>query len=446
MIRTNSIRWRIPSLSTAAGILFAALLLAAPALADEADSKAAPKADLEPQARRLIRQLDAPQLKQREAAETELLKLGPALLPQLPAPNDRDSAELKQRLARIRQSLERARDEAYTQPSRVTLEGKFKLSAALAEVEKQTGNRVIDYREEFGQEASDPEIDLKLEDATFWRALDKIIDKAELAIYPFADQQAIALVARGDDQPFRGDDAAYVGAFRLQATKIYAERNLLNPSRRSLDLTMEAQWEPRLAPIALIQPLDAVTATDDRGEPINIAMAEAQLETPINSGVAAVELQLPLVPPSREASKIASIKGRLTALVAGGSETFEFKDIEKAKQLEQRRGGAVVTLEQVRKNNAVWEVRMSIRFDENAGALESHRSWVFNNQAYLSRGEGEPIKPDGYETTRQTENEVGIAYLFDVPDGLAGKSFVYRSPTVVLRLPLDYELRDLELP
>jgi hypothetical protein len=109
-------------------------------------------------------------------------------------------------------------------------------------------------------------------------------------------------------------------------------------------------------------------------------------------------------------------------------------------------GGVQVTVDDVRKNGAIWEVHMRFALDESNGALQSHRDWVFQNLSYLLGKDGEPIENAGFETTRQTPNEVGVAYLFDVPEGLHGLTWVYETPAAIVNLPVKYELKDIDLP
>jgi hypothetical protein len=52
----------------------------------------------------------------------------------------------------------------------------------------------------------------------------------------------------------------------------------------------------------------------------------------------------------------------------------------------------------------------------------------------------------GYEQTRQTKDEVGIMYLFPLLKGPEGLAFVYKTPTAIMEMPLEYELKDLDLP
>ena len=106
----------------------------------------------------------------------------------------------------------------------------------------------------------------------------------------------------------------------------------------------------------------------------------------------------------------------------------------------------IVTFERLRKNVDLYEVRVSLRFEDASNALESHRGWVFQNEAYLIDADGQKLDNVGQQTTRQTRNEVGVAYLFDLPEGPGGCKFVYKTPALVLQLPVEYELKDIELP
>jgi hypothetical protein len=60
--------------------------------------------------------------------------------------------------------------------------------------------------------------------------------------------------------------------------------------------------------------------------------------------------------------------------------------------------------------------------------------------------DGQPIDPAGMETTRQTETEVGIVYLFDLEAGVEGLSWVYETPAAIVELPVEFELTDIPLP
>lgn len=402
-----------------------------------------PSPDVAAEVRLLLRQLDAASLAERDAAEAQLIELGPSIVDLLPSGGGRLSAEVRQRVERVRGKLELARAQKYVLPSHLTLQGKLKLSEILKSIATQSGNTIVDYREEFGQDADDTEIELAINNVEFWPALEQFLEKAGLALYPYAEKGGLAVVTR-DVPATNTAHVRYAGVFRLEPTEVVAERNLQD-NRHAVHLRLAISWEPRTKPLALWLPLDSLTGRDDLGGEITAAEA-GSLEAPANPGATAVELQVPLTPPPREASKIASLKGKLTALVPGRNEQFTFDNLEKARDVEQRRAGAVVVLEQTRKNNALWELRVRVRYEDSGQALESHRGWVFENEAYLLTADGEHHVPDAYETTRHSEQEVGIAYLFDMSKGLAGVKFIYSTPTVFLNVPVEFELSDLELP
>jgi hypothetical protein len=418
--------------------------------APAAGEAAASTEDLKTQVARLVKQLDANELAQREAAEQQLVALGSAALDLLPQPSNKMSAEVKERLGRVRDKLQRAEAVAVVQPSKVTIDVQSQpLSKVLAEFTKQTGNAFTDYREQMGQEARDPKISLKVDAVPFWQAVDQALDVADSTLYAYADEaeeDALAVIDRPISELPRQERAfSYSGPFRLEATTMEANVDLRNPMARSLALLLDVAWEPRLRPVNLEVALADVSAADESGNAIAVEAEEERTDIQIVPGEHVTEVRIPLVMPARSVGKIASLKGKFTALVPGREETFRFDDFKKANQ-EQRRSGVVVGLERVRKNNDVWEFRVRVRFDDAAGALQSHMGWIFNNEAFLETSDGQKIEPDGTETYRQTEDEVGVAYLFGIEGKLTGHTLVYKTPTVIVPLPIEFELKEMELP
>lgn len=443
--------------TTAIGLLAGCLLTSqAPAAkaddstAVKADAKATPSAEAEelaPVVSRLIRQLDATEKSKRDGAEADLLKLGTRILPLLPDPAADETAvtEVKLRLTRVRTQLEKLRADEQAGAGRISLKGDaVSLADLIAAFEKQTGNKLFDHREQFGQEADDKSVKVEFEKAAFWPALDQALDQAEMTVYHFTGEPGLALVARAATQLPRYKRGYYAGAFRMELTEITARRDLRDPQADSLRLNLEAAWEPRLAPIALSQAGDALSVVGDDGKALEVN-AETELEVAINPGdsVATIPIILPL--PPRTVTSIAKLEGALSVLLPGPVETFRFDKLTAATKGEQRKAGVKCVLDQVRQNNLVWEVRMRLVFDNPGKALESHRNWVLQNEAFLMNAAGERVSNVGFETTRQTETEVGVAYLFDIGD-VAGHSFVYKSPAVVIPATVEYELRDIKLP
>jgi hypothetical protein len=203
----------LKELSMSAASLLALWILLAPV------QPAADPAELELRVQALVRQLDDRDPARRTAAEKELLEIGPAVLPHLPADQPNTAAEVRERLARVRGALQQAAAEQALRPSKLTLEGEMPLADVWAEIEKQTGNKIVDYREQFGEQPSERTVSLKLNQVDFWPALDQVLDQAGLTHYGFVGQQrTLGVVGQANGQRPRAEEASYQGLFRIAAT------------------------------------------------------------------------------------------------------------------------------------------------------------------------------------------------------------------------------------
>ena len=374
---------------------------------------------LQADVRRLVRQLDSPQLAEREAAEAELLRRGPAILDLLPPPGDRASAEVRQRLGRIRQKLQQQAAEAAAKSSTITLQADaMPLANVLAAFQRQSGNKIVDGRDgNLRQPAADPETESGLRQNALLAGAGPLVGPGRadgLSVFRTSGDRG-GCRRRAAKPIARVGRACYVGPFRIEPTAVMARRDLRQPAGEQLVVTLEVAWEPRLRIIAS-------HATHGRREGrgrTGPGSAGGQPRGPTGNTRKrrgpGRQLDLPLRLPSRRVERVASLKGKLLAMIPGRIETFRFTKLAGAKDIQRRIAGVTVTLEEVRKNNESWEVRILARFDDAGDALASHRTWIFNNEAYLEGPDGKPIAYGTYETTRQGKNEVGVAYIFD-PD------------------------------
>jgi hypothetical protein len=209
---------------------------------------------------------------------------------------------------------------------------------------------------------------------------------------------------------------------------------------------MDVLWEPRLRPIALEVPLAELKAEDDKGQALTVD-SRATVEVPVDGVSSAASVELPLPALSRSSLWLARVSGTMTALVLGRAETFEFPQVARARQLERQRGGVTVVLEQARKSGELFEVTLRVRFERAANALESHRGWIYDNEAYLIDRQGRRRESVGLEATLLMPSEVGLSYKFEAAEGTGDElTFVYRTPADIHRLSIPWELKDLELP
>jgi hypothetical protein len=333
----------------------------------------------------------------------------------------------------------------------VSLSGMLTLQEVCTEIEKQTGNKVIDYRDHLRQKTTNPRFKLQIKNAPFWQAVDALLDSTHMTVYHYSGKDGLAIIDRTEDELPRRGRATYVGPLRLEVDRIVAERRPAMKQPGSLKLNLAVAWEPRLAPVMIEQPLTQIQAVDDQGQTLEFDGNEATLESAIEGGGTGVQLLFPFVPPPRSVTAIRSLKGTLNLSLPGKIETFEFDKLTDAaepgaKPVEQTKDAVTVYLDQVRKNNDLWEVVTRIRFDTAGGSLEPHRNWILQNEACLQGPDHKQVENVGFHNSMQTNTELGIVYQFELPAGVEGYTFVYKTPTSIHILPVKYELKDLPLP
>lgn len=427
----------------------------------------------------LLEELGAPSQADRRAAEdalSELAKEGTdkaeAVLAQLPAPNRSMPPQVQAAIEHVRLRIERQLAQLATGASRISLRvAQAQLSEVLVKLEKQTGNRFRDGRDEFGGGADKRLITLDIDDEPFWPAIDKLLDEAKLGIYPYGEEGQLTLVDREPNAGRRYKAAAYAGPFRFEPLSLAATRGLRDDSTSRLDLRVEVAWEPRLRPIAISQPMAGLTVTGSGGSVLGPRTPDQSVDLEVTPGEQALEMTLSLVLPERGVERIETIAGRMTAMIPATKREFRVEQVGVAElPVVQEFGDAVVTLERFRKQNAIWELHMRLTLKEVGDALASHRGWVFQNKSYLVDAAGQRYEHAGFETTMQTDQEIGVAYLFDLSGGeIYGFGYdenaiapvaeeepkeidpkeltwVYETPTGVYTVPVDWKLGPIDLP
>ena len=395
--------------------------------------------DLANKVRQLVRQLDADKLADRDAAEQELTKMGATILDLLPPADRNMPGDVRQRLARISNAIESTAANLSGDPTKVSLSGQIRLDDALKDLENQSGNRVLNGNGEV--------VTVDFKNELYLKALDSLLDQTQMNLEMYGGEPgALSLVERPAGEASRSERAAYAGAFRLEPIRVQSVRNLRNPDVQGCRVAMRVEWEPRLNPVSITQDLGDLTIVDDQGKSLEVE-GQGMRGAEVQPGASGIELELPISLPDRKAGKIASLKGKLVALLPGRVETFQFdRRLDESAGMELRKAGCTVVLDRVRKNGELYQVLIRVRFDNARDSLESHRGWIFQNEAFIVDAKGQRIGHAGLEATRQAPNEVGVSYYYALKDGLEGCQFVYRTPSVILELPVEYEIKDIPLP
>lgn len=401
---------------------------------------------LEQQVQAWVLELDADEKQARVDAEKKLIELGGSVLEHLPVIDNTTSAETKDRLTRIRSTLEKQLAAKAAEATTITASGKMTLNEFFELVKKQTGNELVDFRNQFGQGDNDLEVELDVKNKPFFEVLDEVSDQVGLTVYNYGGQaRKMMLVARSSEAPNRTTSAGYGGPFRFEATEIVARRSLRDQTN-SLRVRVEALWEPRILPIVVSLPYGSFSAEGDNGEALALSTTEGVAQIPVQSTVTGIDLIVGLDLPDRSVAKIAKLKGQIVAMVPGREIDFEFDKLKGARNVIKKRAGVTVTLDRAAKIRMIHEFRIKLRLSENPAALQSHLDWASNNVIYLEDKDGKKVENPTFEQYLARENEVGFRYLFPLEDDIENYKLVYRTPAGMINLPVEFELKDIELP
>ena len=388
-----------------------------------------------------LRDLDSDSLAKREQAEKQLIEMGEAILPMLDETPASASAETKSRLSRIRHQLQVSQINKFAKSKLISLKGSYDIGDAFAEIEKQTGNRYSGYQER------DINLTLDLEDVPCLEAVDRILDDAKLQIDPYQfTPGAHTLRARPFAQMDRSGFGTYASAFRIEATQIDAVRDLRNPELSGMRIQLEVGWEPRIRPIAIELPTKNIKMLDEFGDDIGVQLNGLTISNDVLVDAPLSQLVLPAELPDHETWKISKMVATMNVLLPGPIKTFKFDKIGDSIGKSIRIGDAQVKLENVSDNVDIHGVVLRLEFDRAANALESYRGWVFNNSLKLVGTNGKEYVPVGSETMAQDQNYVTVQYLFDLDVDPKTLSLEYTSPTAIIKVPVKFELKNIELP
>ncbi len=386
---------------------------------------------------KLIQQLNSNSLSEREVAE-ERLEQTPQSVWDNMSTDLKLSAETRKRIERIRQKVETKFAKDGAEASLITLAERPSLHQTLNALSAQSGNQ-IEIRE-----TPDAPLSINVNAAPFWSAFDQLLDKANLDVseYLGSENRSIELTSRAPGRPPRAD-ATYAGVFRIEPAGITARNSRLNPKLSSLRVDLAIAWEPRLKPIQISLPMEHVTAVLDNGEKLRPENLDAEPLSNSTAGTLQTEIEVTLPMISRDVKVINELHGRIKATLPGRLTTLKVP-------LDSRepvtRGAVTFHLEQVRKAGVLDEVRFRVKFDDPGDSLQSHQSWVFENEAYILDKEGKRLERLGLEVFSQSEDEVGIGILFELGDRAEGATFVYETPLAIVSSEWPFTVRNITLP
>lgn len=388
-----------------------------------------------------VDELDSPTLRVRKEAERSLVAAGPEALKYLPREDAVVSIEKSERLGRVRKALKAARAKAdvATKSKQIKLDKVTNLGEALATISLASGI-------EFDHDAdTSVPVNPVAAPLAFWHAVDLVLDQANLDVNFYGgDSETLRLDSRSAKRPSRVDSAAYVGVYRLEPTSVTSRRNLRQSGLNSLNVVVEVSWNPRLTPIGLTIPVAQLSGKLNDGATVKPQESGGSISVTTNAAIAFSEVYFPLQLPAGQPSIISSLSGVIKAMLPGDRKSFEIPLAEPNGKREI--DAMTVQLESVRRDGPLHEIRVAVELEKAGRALESHRSWIFENEAYVRLKDGTKAEQLGFEVYRQTESGVGVAYRFDLGDFVEASTFVYQSPTSVVPNEVPFVIQDIPLP
>ena len=420
--------------------------------------------------RRWVARLDADRKADRDKAKDELLKLGPTALRWLPEPESLGSHATAEAIRKVRVILERQQAEESVLATRLTVAGPLSVGESLRRLSQESGNAIV--IDDLPNELLSQPIEFP-ERSTFWDIMESTSRQHELT-WAFAGSPArlrlFPLTAAAKNESPRDVLAATQSkAFRIALKSIRERAVVGQDSGPLLRLELDVMSEPRLRPLFLkcsaaevaVRGVRKTMPDDQRWQPYS---PEAKLELTFGQGHRQLSVPLDFRRPEGDWSAI-SVTGKLQIETAAGEEPLEFPPGTEARGVSRRRGGVTVKIlrwevGRETKDNRL-EVTALVNYDTGGPAFESHRSWMLFNVAGLVRAGTMPtdktprgaarldvnlLKPTDSESDVQPDGSIAVTYRFEkLPLPASEYRFRYVAPTLILDVPLDFELRDVPL-
>ena len=400
-----------------------------------------PNPELQQRVRAIVASLDDPDPQKRTVAAEALRDLDPAATEILDKMYVDLTPEAQGAISRVQRAWDEQRAQTMFQASRVELQGKQSVSEALQSLGKQAGITLI------GDVENSATKTYEVRGAEFFRGLDQVLEGSALRMYPYGAEEGELRIIATDEPPLETPPpVCYDGAFRIEALRCESTKDFQRPAVDQLRIVLGVSWEPRLKPIAILEPMSEITAKSHPDkEPIPPLQNDVLTESVVQAEIPFAEVSLPFHLPAAATGEISELAGTLYALLPGAPQSFLFEDLDESSTgIEQRKGGLIVRLDGWQAEDNIYSVLLHLQFDDDAGALDSFRTWIAGNEVHLEDGMGTKYKPVGREISQQANGMVAMRFLFT--QNPINLNLVVQSPTNIFRMPIKIELHHIIIP
>ncbi len=375
---------------------------------------------------------------ERAKAQRALLEAGPRVLEWLPPLESVRDIAAREQLRRIRVELERRAAKESVQASLVKLPKGLPLKNALRELADQSGNQL-----QFSDLPADrlaETVPTEFESAPFWQVMASLAEQFEFHWKRAKFDRQLVLIDEAGDTTVASQ---VLGAALLNVESVRT-RTIGTDGKRLLRLRCRLEVEPRLRPLFLSVSARSLQFRDAAGNELAPFNPEAQYELTLGeSGEVAFDVDF-LSEDATTTWQQCSFQGSLELTVAAGTEAIRFRNVARSAGASRRRGGVIVSLREISRsqtgNDTVLKTRLAVAYETGGPAFESHRTWIYHNQAYFEGPNGKRQQREaGFSTELATDGGVVLEYAFRNPPFPPEETdFVYVAPTLITELPLEF--------
>ena len=162
-----------------------------------------------------------------------------------------------------------------------------------------------------------------------------------------------------------------------------------------------------------------------------------------------LSFEVTLPPVARSVGKLSLVEGELYAVAPTKMLTFTFDSLEKGQN--QTQENVVCRISNVVTEEDHWSIEITLDYPEGNVKLDSYQSWVVNNEIHLeSKDGGDRFPSSSYFLEESTPRHAVLTYNFNDKEkmkrGLAAWKLVYRTPALVVKVPIAFSFKDVPLP
>ena len=395
------------------------------------------------QVRQYLTKLSADDFRARQKAQDQLVAMGDdarPLIEQLLLAAHEDEAHL-----RLEAALAQIDENRITGASLITMHlEKVAPKAVFDELSRQCFAELHPFPENLWESSKWTPVTVDIDHQPFWAAMRQIADATHADLQPFGDG---ARISRGGG--FRMNGPSIIrGPFLIVATQIERSQTIAlgngGDVRSEFSLRMMVYAEPKIRVLAHSQAVKIDEARDDQGN---------DLSTPgpivsgfYNASGGAWTLLAPLSFPPHPGTRIARIRGSSEFVIQTHSEKLEIPDVLKVHDLSRTIGGMPITIHEMKKNGAGYELRLSIVRDPQ-DARFTHLQQNLNQRLRVYNAAGDIMDLRGMSSRASSATMEFTINFVSSPRATGEPSkLVWDIPTASKALNVPFDFSNLPMP